>query len=110
MRNKYYNRKTMVDGIQFDSKAEANRYKELKLLHDNGYIEDLILQPIFELQPSFRRNGKTIRAITYKADFGYFEGNNYIVEDVKGYCTDVYKIKRKMLQYLYPQIIFKEVK
>ena len=72
--NKYRNRKTIVNGIKFDSKAEANRYIELKMLERNGYIEKLILQPKFELQSKYKNNkGENIRAITYKADFSYIE-------------------------------------
>lgn len=72
--NKYRNRKTIVDRITFDSKAEANRYIELKMLEKSGYIKQLKLQPKFELQPKYKNNkGETIRAITYKADFSYIE-------------------------------------
>ena len=72
--NKYRNRKTIVDGITFDSKAEANRYIELKMLEKAGYIKQLKLQPKFTLQESYKNNkGQTIRAITYIADFSYTE-------------------------------------
>lgn len=72
--NKYHNCKVMVDGIKFDSKAEARRYAELKLMEDTGHIKELKLQPKFELQPKYKNNkGETIRAITYKADFSYIE-------------------------------------
>lgn len=72
--NKYRNRKTIVDGIKFDSKAEANRYIELRMLEKAGYIKQLRLQPRFVLQESYKNNkGETIRAITYKADFSYIE-------------------------------------
>ena len=82
--NKYRNRKTIVDGIKFDSKAEAKRYIELKLLQKNGLITNLQLQPRFELQPGYKNNkGENIRAITYKADFSYIENGKMIVEDVK---------------------------
>ena len=72
--NKYHNCKVMVDGIKFDSKAEARRYVELKIMEDTGHIKELKLQPKFELQPRYKNNkGETIRAITYKADFSYIE-------------------------------------
>lgn len=72
--NKYHNCKVMVDGIKFDSKAEARRYVELKIMEDTGHIKELKLQPKFELQPKYKNNkGETIRAITYKADFSYIE-------------------------------------
>ena len=94
--NKYRNIKTVIDGIKFDSKAEARRYTELKLLEKAGEISNLKLQPRFILQHSFKHEGKTIRAITYIADFQYTEGDKEIVEDVKGMETAVFKIKKKM--------------
>lgn len=72
--SKYKNIKVMVNGIKFDSKAEARRYAELKLMEDTGHIKELKLQPKFELQPKYKNNkGETIRAIIYKADFSYIE-------------------------------------
>ena len=96
--SKYRANKTEVDGIVFDSKREAARYRELKLMEQTGEIFDLKLQPTFELQKSFKHKGKTIRAITYKADFMYRARGitTFVVEDVKGMETEVFKIKRKM--------------
>lgn len=100
--SKYNARKTIVDGIKFDSKKEAGRYKELKLLEKAGEIKNLQLQPKFTLQESFKHQGKIERKITYIADFMYEEKNGEIVvEDTKGYRTDVYKIKRKMFLKIY---------
>jgi hypothetical protein len=99
---KYGNKKTVVDGITFDSKREAARYQELKLLQKAGEISGLELQPKYGLLPKFIKNGKTHKAITYIADFTYCEGDKRIVEDVKGMETEVFKIKRKMFEYYYP--------
>jgi hypothetical protein len=112
MYNKYSNKKVILDNIKFDSKAEKNRYMELKILEKSGLIKELELQKEFELQPSFKKNGKTYRKITYKADFYYFDNhlNRYVVEDVKGYKTDVYKLKKKMFEYRYPDLELLEVK
>jgi hypothetical protein len=95
---KYNNKKTTVEGIIFDSKKEANRYLELKLLEKAGQIKDLELQPKFELLPTVRRNGKTYRKCTYIADFKYFDikESKYIVEDVKGFKTKEFRLKEKM--------------
>lgn len=95
--NKYHNRKTIVDGIKFDSKREAARYQELKLLEQSGEIVHLELQPVLILQDKFQHNGKTIRAITYKADFAYYDlkTDQAVIEDVKGMETDVFKLKKK---------------
>lgn len=98
MRNKYKAKKTLVDGVVFDSKKEAARYQELKLLEKAGIIKDLSLQPNFLLQGSFKCQGKTHRKIEYIADFQYYvvKDKKWVVEDVKGYRTDVYKIKKKL--------------
>lgn len=109
--NKFKNKKVVVDEIEFDSKKEANRYRQLKLLENAGVIEGLELQKVYELQPSFKKNGKTYRKITYKADFSYFdnEKGKYIVEDVKGFKTDVYKLKKKLFEYRFKELELKEV-
>ena len=69
--NKYRNKKVIVDGEEFDSKKEGNRYKELRLLERAGEISNLELQPKFLLQDSFKKNGKAYRKIEYIADFLY---------------------------------------
>lgn len=99
--NKYHNKKVMVDDIKFDSKKEARRYNELKLLEKAGIIKNLQRQVKYELQPSFKYNGKTIRAINYIADFVYEKNGELIVEDVKGIKTDVYKLKKKLFLYIF---------
>ena len=101
--SKYKNQKVVIDNIQFDSKKEANYYTKLKILRDAGKISDLELQKKFILQSSFKLNGKTYKAITYKADFVYKDknGQTHIV-DVKSEATKkdkVYRIKKKMLAY-----------
>lgn len=95
---KYHNKKTTIDGIIFDSKKEANRYCELKLMEKAGLIKDLELQPKFELIPTQKKHGKTYRKTTYKADFKYFdvEANEIIVEDVKGFKTKEFRLKEKL--------------
>lgn len=91
----------MVDNITFDSMKEGNRYKELKLLEAKGIITDLQLQVKYELQPSYMINNKTIRSINYVADFTYRLDNKLIIEDTKGYRTEVYKLKKKMFEFKY---------
>ena len=96
--SKYKAKKTVVDGITFDSKKEARRYQELKLLEMAGAIKDLVLQPRFLLQDKFKYKGKTERKIEYVADFKYLDTKTgrVVVEDTKGYRPDVYKLKRKL--------------
>ena len=101
---KYKNIKITVNGIKFASKGEANRYCNLMLLVRGKVIKDLELQPKFLLQPSFRKNGKTHRAINYIADFRYIENGKIVIEDFKGMETEVFKIKRKLFEYIYPDL------
>lgn len=108
---KYHNKNITIDGIKFDSKKEARRYTELKWLEKAKEITDLKLQVPFELQPKFNKNGKTYRAIQYIADFVYFDikQDKYIVEDTKGFKTDVYMLKKKIFEYKYPHLTIKEI-
>lgn len=111
---KYHNTNTIADGIKFDSKLEAERYAQLKILERAGVIRGLELQPSFELLPSFRKNGKTWRKTVYKADFRYIlaDGDRIIIEDVKGstaVITDVFRLKQKLFEYKYPELSIKIV-
>jgi hypothetical protein len=97
---KYNNKKTVIDGISFDSEKEAARYSELKILEKYHVITDLKLQYPFLLIPTQRdENGILLeRQCTYKADFVYKDENGkLIVEDAKGFRTEVYKIKKKLM-------------
>lgn len=100
-RSKYGNVKYSMDGFTFDSKAEARRYSELKILLRAGKIRDLELQKEYELVPAYRDaiTGKMVRPVYYKADFVYYdiENEKTVIEDVKGYKTDAYKIKKKLM-------------
>lgn len=92
--SKYHNQKK--DG--FDSLKERKRYYELMLLERAGKINRLERQIRFELIPAQYQNGKCIeRRCDYVADFCYWENGKYVVEDCKGFRTDVYKIKRKLM-------------
>lgn len=108
--NKYRNKKVIVDGKEFDSKKEGNRYKELRLLERAGEISNLELQPRFLLQDKFKKNGKTYRKIEYVADFKYIENGKTIVEDVKGIQTDVFKLKHKIFEKVYPDLELRIIK
>ena len=117
MKSKYYNKKVVVDGYEFDSRKEANRFCELRLLLRAGKISNLQLQKEYELIPAQyevvptgelytrgERKGdlKTKRicieqAVNYVADFVYTENNKTVVEDTKGVKTEKYIIKRKLM-------------
>lgn len=91
---KYRNVKTEIDGLTFDSKKEAARWQELRILERAGEIKDLVRQTRFDL----RVNGELI--CFYKADFVYREKLTdwrIIVEDSKGVKTRDYLIKKKLM-------------
>lgn len=109
--SKYNARKVTLDGHRFDSKKEAGRYMQLKMLERVGEISGLELQPRFELQGKFRYKGETIRKVEYVADFRYVDKDGrMVVEDIKGYKTDVYQLKRKLFLGKYGESIdFREI-
>lgn len=96
---KYNNKKVELDGIKFDSKAEAQRYCELKLLQKAGKITDLQAHVKFELIPK----NKFECAVKYIADFTYTENGILVVEDVKSKPTKTkdYIIKRKLMLHVH---------
>lgn len=112
---KYKNKKTVVDGITFDSKREAHRWQELKLAESAGAIGDLQRQVRFELIPAQREpdtrgpkggviKGRLIeRKVEYVADFVYIDlqTGEKVVEDTKGMRTPDYILKRKMMLYFH---------
>ena len=107
--SKYKAKKTTIDGITFDSKKEADYYCQLKMRRCAGDINDFDLQVTFELQPSFKYQGKTIRAIKYIADFvvQHKDGSEEVI-DVKGMRTETYKVKKKLFQFKHPNMKFTE--
>lgn len=106
-RPKYRAKKTEVtleDGttMLLDSKKEARRYEELITMKQSGEISNLRLQVPYELVPKQKRSdGKTERSVKYIADFVYEKDGETIVEDVKGMRTDVYRLKRKLMLWVF---------
>lgn len=97
MRSKYGAIKTEFDGYVFDSRKEAARYQELKLLEMAGEIGYLKLQPAYPCIV----NG--VKICDYYADFEYITTADLKrhTEDVKGYKTDVYRLKKKLVEAIY---------
>jgi len=103
---KYGNKKTKVDDIAFDSKREADRWLDLRLLERAGRITGLRRQVAFELAPAIKFDGaaRTKPALRYFADFEYFENGARIVEDVKSVATakkEAFVIKRHLMKHLH---------
>lgn len=111
--SKYHSKKVTINGNAFDSRKEAKRYQDLLLLERAGAISELQRQVEFELIPAQRepdtvgvrgaiRKGKVIeRAVKYVADFVYYENGKKVVEDVKGYKTPEYKLKKKLMLWVH---------
>lgn len=93
--SKYGASKQTVDGITFDSKAEAERYSILKLLEKAGKIQRLEVHPVYPLVVNGMKIGK------YIGDFHYLENGAGILEDVKGVKTAVYRLKKKLIKAIY---------
>jgi hypothetical protein len=121
MMNKYHNIKTTTsDGITHDSRKEARRWCELKLLERAGKIRGLQRQVEYELIPNqyepyerYGKNGQRLkdgaklieRRCVYVADFVYINADSgkIVVEDTKSEATRTkeYKIKKKLMLYKY---------
>jgi hypothetical protein len=111
-KGKYNAKKTIAFGITFDSKKEAQRYQELKIMEAAGEIKGLKRQVKFQLIPpqyepdtvgkrGGKIKGKLIeRECAYYADFTYFQNGVFIVEDTKGMKTPDYIIKRKLMLHV----------
>lgn len=100
--NKHGNVITEVDGIKFDSKLEAKRWQQLKVLESTGQIGNLRRQVKYVLIPAQRIDGKVVeRECSYVADFCYYRKGELVVEDVKGYrkgaTYSIFVIKRKLM-------------
>lgn len=126
-RSKYKAVKTTIDGITFDSKREAKRYTELKVLEKSGMITHLELQPEYEIVI----NG--VKICKYRGDFSYMtvraenkepfknskgeyqtptmtgDKEGMVLEDVKGFKTPIYRLKKRLVEASYPGTLIKEV-
>lgn len=109
-KSKYNNSKVTYQGLTFDSKKEFEYYLILKDKEKRGLVFNIKRQVPLEIQPAFTdKSGVKHRAITYKADFVYTDRVSGKVRyiDVKGFRTEVYKLKKKLLAY--KNIIIEEV-
>ena len=96
--NKYRNQKVMMDGELFDSKGEADRWAQLKLMARARVIHSVSRQPRFVLCVNAQE------VCEYRADFAYWENGRQVIEDFKGIITPVARLKRKLFMALYPSL------
>ena len=102
--SKYNSTRTKLDGITFDSKAEALRYSQLCLMLRSGQIKRFSRQPSFIISEA---NGKAAR---YRPDFIVWDGEKIWVEDVKGFATSEFKTKATMFREKYPYLELRIIK
>lgn len=107
--SKYHSKKIQADGQTFDSRKEYGRWCALRLMERSGEITDLRRQVKYVLIPAqygpatvgprggVKRGPLLERECAYIADFVYDKGGETIVEDCKGYRTEAYRIKKKLL-------------
>lgn len=109
---KYHNKKISSPDGTFDSKYEYEEWCRLKLLERSGVIRNLMRQVPYILIPTIRTSAGTLKQITYYADFVYEEKGIVYMVDTKGYETETYKIKKRLLinQYVTEQRVFVERK
>ena len=112
---KYHAKKTVIDGIKFSSKLEADRFLQLKMLSQTEppLISDLELQPEFQISEGYidPETGEKHKNVFYVGDFKYVDNETHktIVEDTKGVETDAFKLKWKLVQKRYKQIEFRKL-
>ena len=111
--SKYRNVRTVVDGITFDSKREAQHWAELKMRERAGDLINLQRQvryPLCCLSHDYTLNSETIQVQVseYVADFVYHDKRGQHVVDAKGKRTAIYQLKRKWLE-LQSGIVIEEV-
>lgn len=102
--NKYRAKRTVLDGVTFDSKGESQRFAFLSLMEKRGVISNL------RLQVPYKMMHQDHLLTTYKADFVYDVGECEVVEDFKSSATrtQVYMLKKKMMRIMHG-IAIKEV-
>lgn len=94
--SKYKNKRIECDGFTFDSQKEYRYYQNLKLLRERGEVLMFLMQVPFHLPGG----------VKYVLDFQIFWANKEIsFVDVKGFKTEIYKLKKKQVEQLYPIVI-----
>jgi hypothetical protein len=102
--SKYGNKRVQIDGLWFDSMREGRRYQQLRLEERAGHIRDLQMQVPFNITSTNTHNGERVVVAKYLADFTYWRVQSdgdalFIVEDAKGVRTDVFNLKKKLIEH-----------
>lgn len=118
-RNKYRAVAVTIDGVRFDSKAEAQRFQNLRYLERAGQIKDLQVHPswplhVFQVFPCAAHDAADEMRPTlalpcvgkFTPDFWYVDASTgeVIVEDVKSPITakeTAYRLRKRMWEAQY---------
>jgi hypothetical protein len=105
-RSKYGARVQEVDGVRFDSRKEARRYQELRILERAGLIRDLELHPRYAIVVRELKDvAQWITCGHYTADFRYLdvERRETVIEDVKSTVTrtTAYRLRKRLVEAIY---------
>jgi hypothetical protein len=108
--SKFRNRHVKYDGYTFDSQAECDHYIILKRLQEQGDISGLRVHPLYQITDEYVDNqGRLHKAKHYEADFEYIEEGVTVAVDVKGYKTELFKLKWDLSIKRYPELVFRMV-
>lgn len=102
--SKHRNHKVEVDGRKFDSKREHDRYQQLRMMEKSGSITGLECQREFELVPAVILGGRRKPAVKYRADFVYYRGAVFVVEDTKSphlRKDPYYRLKKHLMMHVH---------
>jgi hypothetical protein len=104
-KTKFHAYKVVINNITFDSLNESRFYIKILKEQKQGLIKSFELQKRFEIIPAYIKNNKKIRKAEYLADFViHYNNGSTMVIDIKGIETDVFKLKKKLVEYMYPEI------
>lgn len=93
LRHKFNAAPVTLDGIRFDSKLESRFYQRLVLLQKAGEVVFFLRQVPFHLPGG----------VKYVCDFQIFYSDHSVsFVDVKGYETETFKVKKKIVESIYP--------
>lgn len=93
IKHKFHAVRCQADDYNFSSKAERAYYYNLKILEKAGEVLFFLMQVPFHLP------GKT----KYVCDFQVFYADGTVdFVDVKGVETEVFKIKKRQVEEIYP--------
>ena len=93
LKHKFHAKKVENDGIRFPSQLEARWYNIIKDMKESGDVLFFLRQVPFHLTAS----------VTYRADFMlFFQDGHVEIWECKGYDTPEWRIKKELVENMYP--------